>query len=77
MAEPSDTETVKKVLRGLILSMPSAVGMPLRGLLKDYQDIEGTCLPYAQYGYSTPLDFLRGMSDTVQVSRLFELPISE
>lgn len=73
MAALLDTVELKKVLRALLVSMPSPTGMSLQGLLKEYQDFEGTCLPYAQFGYSTPLDFLRVMSDTVQVGEYIYL----
>lgn len=59
---------VKIVLKGLIISVPSAIGIPVNTLLNDYREMEGRAVPFANFGYRTALDFLKSLTDTLQVS---------
>lgn len=53
--------TVKAVLNS------SAETLNLQQLSKDYKTFDGSDIPYRRLGYSSLLDFLRSIPDTVQV----------
>lgn len=64
-------ETLKKVLRGLVVSASSPMGIiPLNSLLRDYQEVEGRRIPYADLGFRTEMDLLHSIPDTIEVGAL-------
>lgn len=65
---PPPLDEVKKIVKGLLISCKK--DLTLRKLLSDYEEIEMRRLPFYEFGYKTPLDFLASMSDTVHVSTI-------
>lgn len=63
-------DIVKKVLRGLVLSIPSPFGVPLSKLRNDYHQLEGGAIPFADFGFRNELDFLYSMHDCIRVSSI-------
>jgi len=61
-----DVDTLKIVLRSLIVSYPG--GMTVGALCSDYKASEGQELPYRQLGFTSVIEFLQSLRDTVQVS---------
>lgn len=62
-------ETLKKVLKALLVSASNPMGVPLQTLKDDYQELEGQPLPYKEYGFRTEMDLLNSIWDTIEVSR--------
>ncbi|XP_038063812.1 tudor domain-containing protein 5-like isoform X2 [Patiria miniata] len=57
-------ETVKKTIRGLVVSAP--LGLTPHEVELDYASFVGRPLPYRQLGYNTCQDFLQDIPDTVR-----------
>ena len=65
MAQAQDLETIKKVLRSLLIS--ARHGLTERDLLRDYQQVTGERLNHRMFGHVTLLSFLRSMPDAVRI----------
>ncbi|XP_037519092.1 uncharacterized protein LOC119396079 [Rhipicephalus sanguineus] len=68
MSRGDELETVKAVIRALLIARKRP--MPLRRFLLTFIESEGHVLPYARFGFSDPLSFLRSIPDAAQVSQL-------
>ena len=65
MAQAQDLETIKKVLRSLLIS--ARHGLTERDLVRDYQQVTGERLNHRAFGHVTMLSFLRSMPDVVRI----------
>lgn len=65
MAQNHDLETIKKVLRSLLIS--ARHGLSERDLLRDYQQVTGERLSYRVFGHETFMSFLRSIPDVVRI----------
>lgn len=65
MAQAQDLDTIKKVLRSLLIS--ARHGLTERDLLRDYQQVTGERLNYRKFGHETFFSFLRSIPDVVRI----------
>ncbi|XP_067123272.1 tudor domain-containing protein 5-like [Centruroides vittatus] len=55
----------KQIIRSLLISCPSKI--TVGQLCKDYRDLNGRTLPYAELGYKNAEDFVKSLNDVVQL----------
>ncbi|XP_040355288.1 tudor domain-containing protein 5 isoform X2 [Ixodes scapularis] len=60
-----ELETVKAIIRALLIADKRT--FTVRQFINEYRSSEGQNFPYAKFGHSDPLNFLRSLTDTVQV----------
>ncbi|CAN7993070.1 unnamed protein product, partial [Ixodes hexagonus] len=60
-----ELETVKAIIRALLIADKRTFSV--RHFINEYRSSEGQNFPHAKFGYSDPLNFLRSLTDTVQV----------
>lgn len=61
-----DLNYVKMIVRSVLTSTPGNV--TIAQLIKDYENLEGTFLPYSQLGFKSVYGLLKAMNDIFTVS---------
>lgn len=62
---------IKKVLKALLVSSAKTTnGIPVRTLLRDYQDLEGREIPFEQLGFLSAFSLLNSIRDTLFVCEI-------
>lgn len=64
--EQQDLNNVKMVVRSVLTSTPDNV--TIGQLIKDYNNLEGSPIPYAQLGFKNVYELLKAMNDILTVS---------
>jgi len=59
-------DDIKKVLRALIISCPH--GLTVEQLDRDFSEMEGTKIPFYDYGFNSLESFLQSIPDTLLVN---------
>jgi hypothetical protein len=71
MAQAAEWDELKTLLRGLLISSPRA--MTADQLQRDFKLHEGRDVPFHKFGYSSFLEYLNSVPDTVVVSFVYYL----
>lgn len=62
----ADDKEFKKNLKGLIISSPK--GLTVSQLLRDYRETIGREIPFRAMGYTSIVEYLQNIPDTLRVS---------
>ena len=61
-------EDTKKLIRSILATYPSQLGVKLKDFLKDFAELSSGPLPFRQLGYNNAPDLLNDIPDVVHVS---------